>query len=336
MLHKLADNFEFPVRTLETINGYLTIFSGPGTTLRMETESWKIVLDVMRQGALIYDIVAITLISKSAQSSDSCAGWVITRSCRLHSTNNDDDDVNSNTSGAAGIRDVTTDFNDPGSCSILQPRWIKINEGGRNAINCCTMECDGPFKKNKWKIFDTTRMQVVSQVLGQEVVALRQVKNNAEIELAGVREHNKKLLARAGELMRENREADNRRKEQSQELQERKRTMGLRAMVLNQTVANLKEQLAAAQHKNTAETAMLKDKLAAMELKNVAETAALRTTLADMEQKAMVLSQSEAKKERAINTLNSQVDKKEGEIRRLDFQLAAKNKEVQSLQAELD
>lgn len=56
VMENLADNFEFPARTFETINGYLTIFTGPGSTLRVNTEMWKFVLDVIRQGESIVDI----------------------------------------------------------------------------------------------------------------------------------------------------------------------------------------------------------------------------------------------------------------------------------------
>ncbi|KAL2760062.1 hypothetical protein ACRALDRAFT_205911 [Sodiomyces alcalophilus JCM 7366] len=177
VMENLADNFEFPARTFETINGYLTIFTGPGSTLRVNTEMWKFVLDVIRQDDFIFDIVAITLISKAGKSSNTRAGWVITRPCRIHGAS-----LEGNAGAPASIKNNEGSGNGDGNAGVFRPRWIKVTNGGRNIINCCTTECDGPFKSGKWKVFDSARMQIVAEVLQQQNAALKEERDEVDQE----------------------------------------------------------------------------------------------------------------------------------------------------------
>jgi hypothetical protein len=78
VIEKLWKDFEFPANTRDSLSGYFSLFRGEGSSFRLDTASWKMVLDVLRTGDDIIDIVAITLASKLALESKVRGGWIVT------------------------------------------------------------------------------------------------------------------------------------------------------------------------------------------------------------------------------------------------------------------
>ncbi|KAM0272593.1 hypothetical protein ACHAQH_008624 [Verticillium albo-atrum] len=177
LIEDLHKNHGFPAGTLETLNGYLSIFRGEGSTFRLETEQHKMFLDAIRQGDIIVAIIDITLISK-LDNDKARTGWVIARPCNVHSS--------ASTSGSVkreASPDEDADHAKP-ACG-----------------HCCVLECAGPFKEAKWKMYDTTRLGIVSKILEQEVIMLR----NESKELMAVIQQAKSSDALLAESERENR-----------------------------------------------------------------------------------------------------------------------------------
>ncbi len=150
----LARKYSFPANSLGTLNSYLALFSGEGSTFRCESASWKFVIDTIRSNDMIIDIATITLISKAENTAKETTGWVIAPRCAVHLGDETDVPITSSVKPAAKIM------------------WYRITDGGRHTAYCCKFECDGPFKSGPWRVFDTARQGIVIKVLEQELITL--------------------------------------------------------------------------------------------------------------------------------------------------------------------
>ncbi|KAM0322519.1 hypothetical protein ACHAQA_009365 [Verticillium albo-atrum] len=160
LIKDLHENYELPAGTIETLNGYLSIFHGEGSTFRFETEQFRMVLDVIRDVDMIIDIVTITLISK-LDDDRSRTAWVISRPCNIHTRGFTD-------TGDASLENISGE-----DTQMDKPVWYRISEGGKHSDHCCVTECAGPFKEAKSKTFDTIRLGIINKNLEQEIVMLR-------------------------------------------------------------------------------------------------------------------------------------------------------------------
>jgi hypothetical protein len=166
VIQKLWKDFEFPANTRDSLSGYFSLFRGEGSCFRLDTESWKMALDVLRTGDEIIDIVAITLASNLAPESKVRGGWVITTRCPIHPHPKHP----SQKSPAKNPSEKSDLF------------WYKIEEGGKVSTHCCNQECAGPFRPSTWKIFDSVRQGIVIKTLEHEVLQLRSPDNSSKLK----------------------------------------------------------------------------------------------------------------------------------------------------------
>ncbi|TDZ16716.1 hypothetical protein Cob_v010269 [Colletotrichum orbiculare MAFF 240422] len=151
VIQHIAAEFGFPASTLDELNGCLRMYTGGGSTFRFNRERYKFVLDVLRRGYDIIDIVALTVTAKSIED-ERHNGAVITRACRIHPNNDDDEYV-----GAPELK------------------WYVVTSGGGSFAHCCDKETFGPDRvlpspRLSW---ETSRLKIIQKAYEQEVIQLR-------------------------------------------------------------------------------------------------------------------------------------------------------------------
>ncbi|KAH6690352.1 hypothetical protein F5X68DRAFT_274320 [Plectosphaerella plurivora] len=155
-IQRLHHDFEFPAETHDALSGFFSLSRGEGSTFRLETDCWKMVIDVIRTGDDIIDIAAITLASKLDLETMIRGGWVITARCPYH--------PQPKASSQKSSANISSDDSDL--------FWYRIEEGGRLSTHCCKQECVGPFKASPWKVFDAARQGIVIKTLEHKVIQL--------------------------------------------------------------------------------------------------------------------------------------------------------------------
>ncbi|KAI8239280.1 hypothetical protein K4K55_002043 [Colletotrichum sp. SAR 10_96] len=157
VIHHLSKPpYDFPASNRDEFSLFLRMFSGTGTTFRISRDRWKFVIDVLRIGNDIIDIVAITVIAHTFQD-ERHNGFVITKACRVH---------------------FNKDTKSPGSPEL---KWHMVTSGGEAYHHCCDKECIGPDRVNKRKLnWESTRLNIIQKAFEQEVLELR--RNGKKLE----------------------------------------------------------------------------------------------------------------------------------------------------------
>lgn len=147
---ELAADYQFPAQSMQELNILLALYSGKGITFRPEKDDWKYVIDTTRSGDTIFDIISICVIARQKNGSKR-NGWIITRSCDIHGNDRADKVVE-----GGGLA------------------WFKVTSDGRSNLHCCRVECDGPYQvRLRHRSWDNTRLSIIQQSYGQEVIELR-------------------------------------------------------------------------------------------------------------------------------------------------------------------
>ncbi|KAJ0385578.1 hypothetical protein COL922a_006077 [Colletotrichum nupharicola] len=157
VIHHLSKPpYDFPASNQDEFSLVLRMFSGTGTTFRISHDRWKFVIDLLRIGNDIIDIVAITVIAHTIQD-ERHNGFVITKACRVH---------------------FNKDTKSPGSPEL---KWHMVTSGGEAYHHCCDKECIGPDRVNKRKLnWESTRLNIIQKAFEQEVLELR--RNGKKLE----------------------------------------------------------------------------------------------------------------------------------------------------------
>ncbi|KAI8300843.1 hypothetical protein K4K59_001322 [Colletotrichum sp. SAR11_240] len=157
VIHHLSKPpYDFPASNRDEFSLFLRMFSGTGTTFRISRDRWKFVIDVLRIGNDIIDIVAITVIAHTIQD-ERHNGFVITKACRVH---------------------FNKDTKSPGTPEL---KWHMVTSGGEAYHHCCDKECIGPDRVNKRKLnWESTRLNIIQKAFEQEVLELR--RNGKKLE----------------------------------------------------------------------------------------------------------------------------------------------------------
>ncbi|OHE91286.1 hypothetical protein CORC01_13401 [Colletotrichum orchidophilum] len=155
----LAAKYGFPAKSIFQLASLLRLHSGEGSTFRITGERWRFVIDVMRRGKDIVDIIAITLITRHNQD-DRRNGAVIARACNIHPT--------------------PADNNRPGGPHL---RWYPVTSGGEVYQHCCDKECTSPDKSGSTSrgTWETSRLRIIQKAYEQEALLLRQLYKEATV-----------------------------------------------------------------------------------------------------------------------------------------------------------
>ncbi|KAI8261122.1 hypothetical protein K4K58_001479 [Colletotrichum sp. SAR11_239] len=151
VIEELYADYEFPVATRSQFNALLALYSGDGISFRTIHDHWRFVIDTIRSGDSIEDIVSICVIARSEKGSVD-DGWVITRTCAIHGNQNAE--------------------------KVVQGRnlsWFKVTSDGRSYQHCCRAEVVGPYgAHHPWRSWEGTRLCINQHSYAQEIVSLRQ------------------------------------------------------------------------------------------------------------------------------------------------------------------
>ncbi|EQB52932.1 hypothetical protein CGLO_07402 [Colletotrichum gloeosporioides Cg-14] len=151
VIEELYADYEFPVATRSQFNALLALYSGDGISFRTIHDHWRFVVDTIRSGDSIEDIVSICVIARSEKGSVD-DGWVITRTCAIHGNQNADKTVKG--------RNLS---------------WFKVTSDGRSYQHCCRAEVVGPYGAHTpWRSWEGTRLCINQHSYAQEIVSLRQ------------------------------------------------------------------------------------------------------------------------------------------------------------------
>ncbi|KAI8186057.1 hypothetical protein K4K51_010830 [Colletotrichum sp. SAR 10_75] len=168
--HLSEPYYDFPASNHAEFSLLLRMFTGTGTTFRISRDRWKFVIDVLRSGNNIIDIVAITIIAHTIQD-ERHNGFVITKACRVH---------------------PNKDTKSPGSPEL---KWYTVTSGGEAYHHCCDKECIGPDRVNKRKLnWDSTRLNIIQKAFEQEVLELERKNTVIAIDLKKLQQRNEKKV----------------------------------------------------------------------------------------------------------------------------------------------
>lgn len=156
VIRHLAAEYGFPATDFNELRCMFRMYTGQGSTFRIEKEKWKFVVDVIRRDDVILSIVAISLMAKTTEDKR-YEGAVIARACQIHPNDGKEDCVGS---------------------PLL--KWYMVTRGGMKFQHCCDNECSGPDKmlgapKFNW---ETCRLKVIQKAYEQEVLCLYQTAEN--------------------------------------------------------------------------------------------------------------------------------------------------------------
>ncbi|KAK1852826.1 hypothetical protein CCHR01_04567 [Colletotrichum chrysophilum] len=168
--HLSEPHYDFPASNHAEFSLLLRMFTGTGTTFRISRDRWKFVIDVLRSGNNIIDIVAITIIAHTIQD-ERHNGFVITKACRIH---------------------PNKDTKSPGSPEL---KWYTVTSGGEAFHHCCDKECIGPDRVNKRKLnWDSTRLNIIQKAFEQEVLELQRKNIALAKDLNKLQRRNEKMV----------------------------------------------------------------------------------------------------------------------------------------------
>ncbi|KAF6820332.1 hypothetical protein CMUS01_11580 [Colletotrichum musicola] len=94
VIRQLATEYGFPATNFDEVGFMFRLYSGGGSTLRIDIEKWKFIVDVIRRGDVILSIVAISLTENTVENGRR-NGAVIARTCRIHPNGYGEDYVGS-------------------------------------------------------------------------------------------------------------------------------------------------------------------------------------------------------------------------------------------------
>lgn len=138
VIEELYANYDFPFNTRRNLNALLALYGGEGFSIRNTRDRWRFVMDTIRSGDAIEDVVGISVIARGQKMG--LEGWVISRKCDIHN-------VESPNKAVEG-RDLT---------------WFKVTSDGRSFQHCCREEVTGPFPAHvPWRSWESTRLTIVT------------------------------------------------------------------------------------------------------------------------------------------------------------------------------